>query len=89
MAKGGYQIIDFQSKNFTLGTGMVFKGVYSLIEGTTKPIYVSGISIAGVKYHDTYLDLTVNNTVYEGTIYGKKITISNTDVVTISNITTG
>ena len=89
MAKGGYQIIDFKSKNFTLGTGMFFKGVYSLIEGTTKPIYVTGISIEGVEYRDTYLDLTVNMDSYEGIIYGKKIKISDIDVVTISNITTG
>ena len=86
MNKGGYQIVDLGGKSFTLGTGRVVDGVYDKIEGTRKPIYVSGIVIADVEYHDTYVDFTVNQSNFEGTIYGKKIVVQNNDVVTISAI---
>lgn len=84
MNKGGYQILDLKNTNFALGTGAVVAGVYGKIAGTKKPILVSGIMIAGTEYHDTYVDFTINNTAFEGIIYGKKITIANTDTVTIS-----
>lgn len=84
MNKGGYQILDLKNTNFALGTGAVVAGVYGKIAGTKKPILVSGIVIAGTEYHDTYVDFTINNTVFEGIIYGKKITIASTDTVTIS-----
>ena len=85
MNKGGYQIVDLGGKSFTLGTGIVVDGAYDKIKGTRKPIYVSGIVIAGTEYHDTYVDFTVNQTNFEGTIYGKKIVVKNEDTVTISN----
>ena len=84
MNKGGYQILDLKNKSFALGTGAVVAGAYGTIAGTKKPILVSGIVIAGTEYHDTYVDFTINNTAFEGTIYGKKISIANTDTVTIS-----
>ena len=84
MNKGGYQILDLKNTNFALGTGAVITGAYGTISGTKKPILVSGIVIAGTEYHDTYVDFTINNTAFEGIIYGKKITIASTDTVTIS-----
>lgn len=84
MNKGGYQILDLKNTNFALGTGAVVSGVYGKIAGTKKPILVSGIVIAGTEYHDTYVDFTINNTAFDGIIYGKKITIASTDTVTIS-----
>ena len=84
MNKGGYQILDLKNTNFALGTGAVVSGAYSTIAGTKKPILVSGIVIAGTEYHDTYVDFTINSTAFEGIIYGKKISIANTDTVTIS-----
>ena len=88
MNKGGYQILDLKNTNFALGTGAVVAGAYGTIVGTKKPILVSGIVIAGTEYHDTYVDFTMirNGVVstFEGTIYGKKIKIENTDTVTIS-----
>ena len=84
MNKGGYQILDLKNKSFALGTGAVVAGAFDTIAGTKKPILVSGIVIAGTEYHDTYVDFTVVSTAFEGTIYGKKISIANTDTVTIS-----
>ena len=88
MNKGGYQILDLKKTNFALGTGVKVPGAFTTITGTKKPILVSGILIARMDYNDTYVDFTkVKNGVaitLEGTIYGKKISIGPTDVVTIS-----
>ena len=86
MNKGGYQIVDLGGKSFTLGQSRNVRGAYDKIKGTRKPIYVSGIVIAGIEYHDTYVDFTVNQTNFEGTIYGKKIVVQNNDAVIISNL---
>ncbi len=87
MTKGGYQIIDLKDVKLTLGTGATFKGVYNQIEGTRKAILVSGLNIGGTEYHDTFVDFTVSNTSFTGTIYGKTITITDEDLVTVSNPT--
>lgn len=84
MQKGGYQIIDLKGLNFVVGTAQTVDGIYDKIEGTKKPLYVSGIQIAGVEYHDTYVDFTVSTGNFVGTIYGKKITITADDKVTIT-----
>ena len=88
MNKGGYQILDLKNTNFALGTGAVVTGAYGTIAGTKKPILVSGIVMAGKRYNDTYVDFTAGKTgsiiAFEGTMYGKKIKITNTDIVTIS-----
>ena len=77
-------LYDLKNTNFALGTGAVVSGAYSTIAGTKKPILVSGIVIAGKRYNDTYVDFTVVSSAFEGTIYGKKISIASTDTVTIS-----
>lgn len=88
MKKGGYQIIDLKGKQFTLDEGIVFKGIYDTIEGTTKPKLFSGINIGGTKYADTFCELTryqlKDGGSYVGTIYGKTISIEYTDFVTIA-----
>lgn len=85
MLKGGYQIIDLQNKELESGVGMVYEGTYDKIEGTRKAILISGLNVGGTEYHDTFVELTVNGSNYEGTIYGKSITISDADVVTVTN----
>ena len=88
MNKGGYQILDLKNKSFALGTGAKVPGAFETIRGTKKPILVSGIVIAGARYNDTYVDFTIGNTggiiAFDGTMHGKKIKITNTDIVTIS-----
>lgn len=92
MNKGGYQILDLKNKSFALGTGAVVAGAFETIIGTKKPILVSGIVIAGKRYNDTYVDFTLVTTTsasganisFEGTMHGKKIKITNKDIVTIS-----
>ena len=84
MVKGGYQIINLDGVVHTLGLGMVHEGIYERIEGTQKPIMVSGINIGGFDYHDCYVEPKVNGSNYEFEMYGHKVSISDVDVVTIT-----
>ena len=84
MTIGGYQIIDLKNTKLTVGTGTKIDGVYDKIKSTRKAILISGLNVGGTEYHDTFVELTVSGTNYTGTIYGKTITISNEDLVTIS-----
>lgn len=85
MVKGGYQIIDLKNKALTSGVGVVYDGIYDKVEGTRKPILVSGLNVGGTEYHDSFVDFTVSGTTFTGTIYGKTITIADTDTVTVTN----
>ena len=59
MKKGGYQIIDFENREFTVNVGQVFQGVYDKIEGTRKPLLISGFHYEGVEYHDFFATCNV------------------------------
>ena len=85
MKKGGYQIIDLKNKTMTSGVGAVYDGIYDKVKGTRKPILVSGLNLGGTEYHDSFVDFTVSGTTFTGTIYGKTITIADTDTVTVTN----
>lgn len=64
MLKGGYQIVDLKNHNHTSGVGAIHEGIYDLIEGTTKPILISGITVNAVEYHDTFIFPCVNGSNY-------------------------
>lgn len=82
--KGGYKIIDFKDINLVTGIGIRIDGVYNAIKSNyRKAILISGISIDGVKMADSFVELLVEGTKYTGTLYGKTLTITNTDSVTI------
>lgn len=85
MVKGGYQIIDLQNKQLESGTSMTFPGVYEKVEGTRKAILISGLNVGGTEFHDTFVELAASGTNFEGTIYGKTITIADDDSVTVTN----
>lgn len=91
MTKGGYQIIDLKNHNHTSGVGAIHEDIYDKIEGTTKPILLSGIVVNGVEYHDAYIFPCVNGSNYVA-IVGENpttnerivINIEDTDVVTFT-----
>lgn len=83
MKTGGYQIINLENKNLALNTGMVYPGIYEKIEGTRKPIYVSGLQVANVEYHDAYVAFSTNESNFVGDIYGLTIEVQNNDVLTV------
>lgn len=81
MKLGGYQIIDL--KNTPLNsTAVVIEGVYAKIEGTRKPLLLSGININGTEYHDAFVTAKVNASNYEIAVYGETITITSDDNIT-------
>lgn len=83
MKQGGYQIIDLQNLSLS-ATAVNIPGVYEKIEGTRKAILLSGINIGGVEYHDTFIEVTVDSGNYIATVYGKTLTITSDDNITIA-----
>jgi hypothetical protein len=87
MNKGGYQIIDLKGIDRKNGVGMVDEGIYDKIEGTRKPILVSGLVLEGQEYHDFYAQFTVSGSSYvysDDVHYNIDITITDNDVVTLT-----
>lgn len=88
MKIGGYQIIDLENRQFTLDVGQQFKGLYEKIEGTRKPILLSGINFAGQELHDTFILFTPMGSNFVGIIPNGDmymvVTVSDLDVVTVS-----
>lgn len=91
MQKGGYQIIDLRDHAHTAGVGAIHEGIYDKIEGTRKPILLSGIVLNAVEYHDTYIFPCVNGSNYVAVV-GRNpttneeihINIQDNDVVTFT-----
>lgn len=83
MLKGGYQILDLQNKNLTSGNGIIYEGAYDKLKGNRKPILVSGLKFGGIEYRDTFVEFSLNAASYQGTIYGKTITVETNDKVSV------
>lgn len=84
--RGGYQIVDLAGKGHSAGVGTVHEGIYDIIEGTEKPILLEGIVIDEVEYKPTYVSVTTNESNYEAVVYGYTMSITDTDVVTFTEI---
>lgn len=84
MVKGGYQIINLDGVVHNDGLAVTHEGIYERIAATQKPIMISGINIDGVEYHDCYVEPKVKGSNYEFKIYGYKVTVTNSDVVTFT-----
>ena len=83
MRQGGYQIVDLKDLPLS-DTAVNIPGVYDSIEGTRKAILLSGINIGGVEYHDTFIEVTVDSSNYTATVYGKTLTITSDDNITLA-----
>lgn len=85
MKRGGYHILDFKDVNITTESGATIVGIYESIEGSyRKAILVSGITIDGVEYRDTFVDAVAGANNFSFTAHGKTFTIDNADKVTIA-----
>ena len=87
MIKGGYKIIDFKDNPLTTGgEATTIAGIYDSIEGSyRKPILLSGLTIDNIERNDVYATPTVSGTNFVFTAYGKTITITEADAVTVAN----
>lgn len=86
MIKGGYKIIDFKDTPFeTDGTTMI-EGIYDTVEASyRKPLLLSGLTIDGIERNDVYATPSLSGSNYVFTAYGKTITITDTDAVSVVN----
>ena len=86
MLKGGYKIIDFKGTPLeTGGATMMIEGIHDSIESNyRKPLLLSGLNIDGVEKNDTYASVEVVGGNYQFNVYGKLITVQDTDAVTLT-----
>lgn len=91
MQKGGYQIIDLKDHAHTSGVGAIHEGIYDKIEGTRKPILLSGIVVNATEFHDTFIFPCVNGSSYVAVVGTNPTTnqqyvinIQDNDVVTFT-----
>lgn len=84
MVKGGYQIINLDNHPHTSGVGTVHDGIYEKIEGTKKPILLSGIVVNAIEYHDAYIFPCVNGTNFVA-IVGENPTTNERIVINIQD----
>lgn len=64
--RGGYQIIDLKGTNFiTEITSYPIRGIYDLIEGTTKPLLISNFKLNSVDKHDFFAEAVVVGDTFE------------------------
>ena len=82
----GYQIISLRDTPFvTGGSTMMLDGIYDQIESNNrKPILLDGIVIDGIEKNAVYTQVTVNGSNFEFNVYGKTITITDTDAVSVT-----
>lgn len=91
MAKnGGYIIIDFGDTPLTADEGGTIPDIYEDFEHSgRKAVLISGITLDGVEHKDVFVDVTIEDSSFKFTAYGKTFTITKgetpeADKVTIS-----
>lgn len=85
----GYQIINLRNTPFeTNGATMMLDGIYDQIEGNNrKPILLDGIVIDDIEYPAIYAQRKIVGSAFVFDVYGKRITIEDTDAVSVTNTT--
>lgn len=87
MANGGYTILDFKDKDFTIGTHQKIEGVYSQIENNySKPIILWGLTINGSAKKALFLNFDKKEGTYTTTEGNYIYTISSDDNVLIEEV---
>ena len=87
MMKGGYKIIDFKDAPLTTGGSTItIDGIYNAVEVSyRKSLLLSGLNIDSVERNDVYATPTISGGNYVFTAYGKTITITNADAVSVTS----
>lgn len=68
---GSYQIIDLKDIDLTIETPVKYDGCYNLIDSTRKVINLSGITINGVKYQDSFVSMFKSEDTYMCYLYNR------------------
>lgn len=84
---GGYHIIDLDRKPIDDINGLTVPGIYEDIEGTDKPILVTGINNDGTEMKPRFVAFDVSGTDFVGYLNPTTtITIDDDDLVTIATV---
>lgn len=88
MINGGYKIINLADNNLTIDGDVVnIPGIYDSVENNyRKVLLLSGVVIDGIEKPDAFVTFVTDAGNYETTFESVKITISNDDNITISNV---
>lgn len=81
---GGYQILDLGYKELTKSVGMLYGGIYDILEGSNKAILLEGVNIEGKEYRPQFVIPQVVGSSFTIPFHGMTITITDTDVVTVT-----
>ena len=86
MKNGGYKVIDLKDNNLvTSAAAIEITGIHAAIENSyRKASLLSGIVIDGVEKNDAFITVTVSGSAYTISVYGKTITITSDDDVSIA-----
>ena len=80
-----YAIVDLQGTSLS-GTSATVSGVHTAIGNANCPIMLKGINFGGTKYKDAFVKFYASSTSYiSEAVYGKVITVTNVDGITIAN----
>ena len=80
-----YKIIDLKGTSLS-GSSATIAGIHAAIGSVNCPIRLSGINFGGTKYKDAFVKFYASSTSYVSeAVYGKVITVTNADGVTIAN----
>lgn len=84
--KGGYKIIDFKNTPLTIvgGKTETIPGIYDSIKRSyRKPLLLSGLIIDNIEFNDAYASYTIAGKNFTFNVYGRIITITDADVVSV------
>lgn len=68
---GSYQIIDLKDIDLAIETPVKYDGYYNLIDNTRKVINLSGITINGIKYQDSFVSMFKSEDTYMCYLYNR------------------
>lgn len=84
--RGGYMILDVSGHNLSSGVQATIPGIYERLEANHgKPVLLSGLNVGGKEYGDIFVDVTLNESAYNFTAYGKTVKIEAEDKITVTD----
>lgn len=80
-----YAIVDLQGTSLS-GSSVTIAGVHGAIGKANCPILLKGINFGGTKYKNAFVKFSASSTSWVSeAVYGKVITVTNVNGVTIAN----
>ena len=80
-----YTIVDLKGTSLS-GSSVTISGVHAAIGNADCPIMLKGINFGGTKYKSAFVKFYASSTSFVSeAVYGKVITVTNADGITIAN----